>query len=182
VTDRRELAHDLRAVVEGEVRFDTAARALYATDASNFRQPPIGVVVPRTLDDVVAAHGVCHEHGAPIVNRGCGTSLSGEAVNVAVVIDHSKHLTAIGQVDLATKTIVVEAGAVNEKVNEETARDGLVFGPDPSTHAYCTIGGNVRNNSGPGPRTSDNVHSLEVVRGGRTPPSRRRGSARTSAT
>ena len=174
MTDRRGLAHDLRAAVEGEVRFDTAARALYATDASNFRLPPIGVVVPRTLDDVVAAHRVCHEHHVPIVNRGCGTSLSGEAVNVAVVIDHSKHLTAIGDVDLDTKTILVEAGAVNEKVNERTAQHGLVFGPDPSTHAYCTIGGNVGNNScgthsvqaqfyGPGPRTSDNVHSLEVV-------------------
>ena len=174
MTDRRALAHDLRAAVEGDVRFDTAARALYATDASNFRQPPVGVVVPRTLDDVVAVHRICHEHGAPIVNRGCGTSLSGEAVNVAVVIDHSKHLRAIGDVDLDTKTVVVEAGAVNEKVNEHTAREGLVFGPDPSTHAYCTIGGNVGNNScgthsvqaqfyGPGPRTSDNVHSLEVV-------------------
>ena len=174
MTGRRALAHDLRAAVEGEVRFDAGARALYATDASNFRQPPIGVVVPRTLDDVVAVHRVCREHGAPIVNRGCGTSLSGETVNVAVVIDHSKYLTAIGDPDLGSQTVLVEPGAINEKVNRRTAKSGLIFGPDPSTHAYCTIGGNVGNNScgthsvhsqfyGHGPRTSDNVHSLEVV-------------------
>jgi FAD/FMN-containing dehydrogenase/Fe-S oxidoreductase len=172
--DRSALARDLRAAVEGEVRFDAAARALYATDASNFRQPPIGVVVPRTLDDVVAVHRVCAEHEAPIVNRGCGTSLSGETVNVAVVVDHSKHLTRIDDPDPETRTVLVEPGAINEKVNEHTGRWGLIFGPDPSTHAYCTIGGNVGNNScgvhsvqsqfyGHGPRTSDNVHSLEVV-------------------
>jgi FAD/FMN-containing dehydrogenase/Fe-S oxidoreductase len=174
VTDRAALATDLRRAIEGDVRFDAGARAMYATDASNYRQPPIGVVVPRTLDDVVAVHRVCREHGAPIVNRGCGTSLSGETVNVAVVIDHSRHLTAIGDPDLGTQTVLVEAGAINEKVNEHTGKWGVIFGPDPSTHAYCTIGGNVGNNScgthsvqaqfyGHGPRTSDNVHSLEIV-------------------
>jgi FAD/FMN-containing dehydrogenase/Fe-S oxidoreductase len=172
--DRRELARDLRDAIEGEVRFDVAARAMYATDASNFRQPPIGVVIPRTLDDVVAVHRVCNEHGAPILNRGCGTSLSGETVNFAVVVDHSKHLTSIGDPDPATHTVVVEPGAINQKVNEHTGKWGWIFGPDPSTHAYCTIGGNVGNNScgthsvqaqfyGHGPRTSDNVHSLEIV-------------------
>ena len=80
--DRRTLAADLRDAIEGDVRFDTASRALYATDASNYRQPPIGVVIPRTIDDVVAVHRVCREHGAPITARGCGTSLSGETVNV----------------------------------------------------------------------------------------------------
>ncbi|HET7573333.1 MAG TPA: FAD-linked oxidase C-terminal domain-containing protein [Gaiellaceae bacterium] len=172
--DRRALAAALRAEVEGEVRFDTQARAMYATDASNYRQPPIGVVVPRTLDDVVAVHRVCHAFRAPIVNRGTGTSLSGETVNFAVVIDHSKFLTEIGDVDTSNDTVVVQPGAINEKVNEHTGRWNLVFGPDPSTHSYCTIGGNIGNNScgmhsvqaqfyGHGPRTSDNVHSLEVV-------------------
>jgi FAD/FMN-containing dehydrogenase len=172
--DRAGLTRRLRETVEGEVRFDTAARALYATDASNFRQPPIGVVIPKTLDDVVAAHAACHEFGAPIVNRGCGTSLSGETVNVAVVVDHSKHLTAIGDPDTRERTVEVEPGAVSDKVNEHLSEWNLVFAPDPSTHAYCTIGGNVGNNScgvhsvqsqfyGPGPRTSDNVHSLEIL-------------------
>jgi FAD/FMN-containing dehydrogenase/Fe-S oxidoreductase len=172
--DRRALAADLRAAIEGDVRFDTASRALYATDASNYRQPPIGVVVPRTLDDVVAAHRVCREHGAPITPRGCGTSLSGETVNVAVILDCSKHLTGIGEVDPERRVVSVEPGAINEHVNRKAGAHGLVFGPDPSTHAYCTIGGNVGNNScgahsvqamflGEGGRTSDNVHSLEVL-------------------
>ncbi len=172
--DRRGLAKRLRGLVEGEVRFDVAARALYATDASNYRQPPIGVVIPKTLDDVVAAHVACSEFGAPIVSRGAGTSLSGETVNFAVVIDHSKYLRGIGDPDLAKGTVVVENGAVNEQVNEHCGKWNVIFGPDPSTHQYCTIGGNVGNNScgihsvqaqfyGHGPRTSDNVHSLEIV-------------------
>jgi FAD/FMN-containing dehydrogenase/Fe-S oxidoreductase len=173
--DVRALESDLREAVAGEVRFDTASKALYATDASNFRQVPIGVVIPRTLEDVVAVHRVCHRHRAPILNRGCGTSLSGETVNYAVVVDHSKYLTGIGDPDSDRRSVTVEPGAVNEHVNEKLgAMAGLIFGPDPSTHAYCTIGGNVGNNScgihsvqaelyGPGPRTSDNVEALEIV-------------------
>ncbi|HYX79609.1 MAG TPA: FAD-binding oxidoreductase, partial [Actinomycetota bacterium] len=176
-TDRVETAaleRDLADAIEGEVRFDALSRALYATDASNFRQPPIGVVIPRTTDDVVAAHRVCRDHGAPILSRGCGTSLSGETVNHAVVIDHSKHLDRIGDPDPEARTVGVQSGAINERVNAHTGRWGLVFGPDPSTHAYCTIGGNVGNNScgthsvqarlyGEGSRTSDNVAELEVL-------------------
>jgi FAD/FMN-containing dehydrogenase len=88
----------LRRAVEGEVRFDPGSLAMYANDSSNFRQVPIGVVIPKTLDDVVATHRVCHQFGAPVLNRGGGTSLSGETVNYAVVIDHSKYLTRIGEV------------------------------------------------------------------------------------
>jgi FAD/FMN-containing dehydrogenase/Fe-S oxidoreductase len=172
--DRRSLAADLRGAIEGDVRFDTASRALYATDASNYRQPPIGVVLPRILEDIVAAHRVCREHGAPITPRGCGTSLSGETVNAAVILDCSKYLTGIGEVDAERRLVSVEPGAINEHVNRKAGRHGLVFGPDPSTHAYCTIGGNVGNNScgahsvqamflGEGGRTSDNVHSLEIL-------------------
>ena len=159
---------------EGEVRFDTQARAMYATDASNFRQPPIGVVIPRTIDDIVAAHVACHEHGAPIVNRGAGTSLSGETVNFAVVIDHSKYLNHVLEIDTESRWAHCETGVINEQLNLAVADYGLVFPPDPSTHEYCTIGGNLGNNScgvhsvqaqlyGPGPRTSDNTHSLEIV-------------------
>ena len=172
--DRIALAADLRKEVEGEVRFDTATRALYATDASNYRQPPIGVVIPRTLDDVVAVHRVCHEHRAPILPRGCGTSLSGETVNHAVVIDFTKYLDDFDDPDMTDHTVVCRPGAINEKLNEHTGKWNWIFGPDPSTHAYCSIGGNVGNNScgthsvqsqfyGQGPRTSDNVHSLEIV-------------------
>lgn len=172
--DRAALAAELRRTVQGEVRFDTQARALYATDASNFRHPPIGVVIPRTVDDVVATHAACHAHGAPIVARGCGTSLSGETVNVAVVIDFSKHLDRVLDIDPSSRTVRVQPGAINEQVNIACGRHNLVFGPDPSTHAYCTIGGNIGNNScgthsvqsahyGPGPRTADNVAELEIL-------------------
>lgn len=168
------LARQLRNALDGEVRFDTGARALYANDASNFRQVPIGVVVPATLDDMVATHRICAEHGAPVLNRGGGTSLSGETVNHAVVIDNSKYLTGIGELDTRERTVTCEPGVVNEQLNKHTGPHGLVFGPDPSSHSRCTIGGNIGNNScgihsvqshlyGPGPRTSDNVRALEVL-------------------
>jgi FAD/FMN-containing dehydrogenase/Fe-S oxidoreductase len=172
--DRAGLRKALARAVKGEVRFDPQAVAMYATDASNFRQVPIGVVVPKSLDDVVAAHRICAKYGAPIVNRGGGTSLSGETVNYAVVIDNSKYLTRVGEVDTGNRRVTVEPGVINEQLNIQIADTGLVFGPDPSSHSRCTIGGNLGNNScgvhsvqsqlyGPGPRTSDNVHALEVV-------------------
>lgn len=172
--DAAGLQRDLAAAVQGEVRFDRSALGLYATDASNFRQVPIGVVIPRTFDDVVEAHRVCRSYGAPILSRGGGTSLSGETVNYAVVVDHSKYLTGIGEPDADRRMVTVENGAINEQVNRKTGAAGLVFGPDPSSHSRCTIGGNIGNNScgihsvqaqlyGPGPRTSDNVHSLDIV-------------------
>lgn len=172
--DATGLRRALSKAIEGEVRFDRASIGLYATDSSNFRQIPIGVVIPRTEQDVVLTHRICSRFRAPIVNRGTGTSLSGETVNFAVVIDHSKYLTHVGDTDVANRRLTVQPGAINEVVNKHTGKDNLVFGPDPSTHAYCTIGGNVGNNScgihsvqsqiyGPGPRTSDNVHSLDIV-------------------
>jgi FAD/FMN-containing dehydrogenase/Fe-S oxidoreductase len=172
--DVTALKRALRSAVDGEVRFDPGSIALYANDASNFRQIPIGVVVPKTVDAVAAAVRVCHQFGAPVLNRGGGTSLSGETVNYAVVIDHSKYLTGIGEVDTERRLVTCEPGVINEKLNRHTGQYGLVFGPDPSTHSRCVIGGNIGNNScgphsvqsqlyGPGPRTSDNVHALEVV-------------------
>ncbi|HET8559786.1 MAG TPA: FAD-binding and (Fe-S)-binding domain-containing protein [Marmoricola sp.] len=168
------LEKHLRRHVEGEVRFDKGSIAMYASDASNFRQVPIGVVIPKTLDDVVATMVACHRYGAPVLSRGGGTSLSGETVNVAVVIDFSKYLTGIGELDQEQRTVTAEPGVINEQLNKHTGQQGLVFGPDPSSHSRCTIGGNVGNNScgihsvqskifGPGPRTSDNVAALEVA-------------------
>jgi FAD/FMN-containing dehydrogenase/Fe-S oxidoreductase len=168
------LKRALRRAVKGEVRFDPGALALYANDASNFRQIPIGVVVPKNLDDVVATHRICHKFGAPILNRGGGTSLSGETVNYAVVIDHSKYLTEIGEIDSERRLVTCQTGVINEELNRHTGKHNLVFGPDPSSHSRCVIGGNIGNNScgvhsvqaqlyGPGPRTSDNVHALEIV-------------------
>ncbi|WP_433505857.1 FAD-binding and (Fe-S)-binding domain-containing protein [Pseudonocardia halophobica] len=168
------LEKHLRRHVSGEVRFDTTSLAMYANDASNFRQVPIGVVVPRTLDDVVETMKACHRYRAPVVSRGGGTSLSGETVNNAVVVDFSKYLTRVEQVDAANRRVTTETGVINEQLNKVTGEYGLVFGPDPSSHSRCTIGGNIGNNScgihsvqarhyGPGPRTSDNTHALEVV-------------------
>ncbi len=168
------LEAQLRRNVTGEVRFDAGTRAMYASDASNYRQVPIGVVIPETLDDVVATTVACHRYGAPLLSRGGGTSLSGETVNVAVVVDFSKYLHRIEEVDAGNRQVTAEPGAINEQVNRVTGEHGLVFGPDPSSHSRCTIGGNVGNNScgihsvqahfyGPGPRTSDNVAALEVL-------------------
>jgi FAD/FMN-containing dehydrogenase/Fe-S oxidoreductase len=173
-SDTQALAHELETVVAGEVRFSAGDIALYANDASNYRQPPIGVVIPETLDDIIAAHRICRQHDAPILSRGGGTSLSGETVNHAVVIDHSKYLDRILDIDENHREVTVETGVINDKLNRRLEPYGLVFPPDPSTHKWCTIGGNVGNNScgvhsvqaqfyGHGPRTADNVASLDVL-------------------
>ncbi|MFC3293924.1 FAD-binding oxidoreductase, partial [Modicisalibacter luteus] len=145
--DYRHLASELEQAIEGEVRFDAGSRALYANDASNYRQPPIGVTIPKTVDDVIVIHRLCHAYGVPILSRGAGTSLSGETVNHAVVMDHSKYLDRIVDIDTANKRVTVQGGAVNDKVNQALGKYNLVFPPDPSTHEWCTIGGNIGNNS-----------------------------------
>jgi FAD/FMN-containing dehydrogenase/Fe-S oxidoreductase len=173
--DRARLKRQLKATVEGEVRFDTATRALYATGGgSNYRQVPIGVVVPKTIDDVVAAHAACRELGAPILPRGAATSLAGQVCNMAVVVDFSKYLNRVLEIDAGRRLARVEPGAVLDDLRKSAGRQGLTFGPDPSTHAYCTLGGMIGNNAcgvhsvmsqlyGPGPTTADNVHELEVL-------------------
>jgi FAD/FMN-containing dehydrogenase/Fe-S oxidoreductase len=164
----------LRATVEGEVRFSDGDRALYSSTGSNYRQLPIGVVIPRTTDDVVAAIAACRDHEAPVVSRGGGTSLAGQAVNVAVVLDFSKYLDRIIDIDPERKLARVQPGVVLDRLRERAEEHGLTFGPDPSTHEYCTLGGMIGANScgvrsvmaqfyGPGPRSSDNVHELEVL-------------------
>ena len=164
----------LRATVEGEVRFSDGDRVLYAATGSNYRQLPIGVVVPRTVDDVIATVRACREHGAPVTSRGGGTSLAGQAINVAVVIDFSKYLNRVLEIDPERRLARVEPGVVLDRLREQAEEHGLTFGPDPSTHDHCTLGGMIGANScgvrsvmaqfyGPGPRTSDNVHELDVL-------------------
>jgi FAD/FMN-containing dehydrogenase len=121
-TDHAALRRRLEATVRGEVRFDRGSIAMYANDSSNFRQIPVGVVIPRTADDIVATHRACHEAGVAIVNRGGGTSLSGETVNEALVIDTSKYMTAIGDAERETSSVVVQPGAINEQVNKRSGR------------------------------------------------------------
>src|SRR3954471_5985316 len=158
----------LRAVVSGEVRFDAGARAAYSADASNYRQVPIGVVLPRSAADIEAAVGVCREHGAPILPRGCGTSLNGQTVNVAVVIDCSKYLDRIVALDPAARLARVEPGVVCDSLREAAEAHGLTFGPDPATHSRCTLGGMIGNNSCGAHsvmagKTAENIERLEVL-------------------
>ncbi|MGE5506443.1 MAG: FAD-binding and (Fe-S)-binding domain-containing protein, partial [Actinomycetota bacterium] len=162
------LAAALRSRIEGEVRFDSGSRALYATDASNYRQVPIGVVLPRTKDDVVATMDACRRHGAPVLSRGGGTSLAGQCCNVAVVIDHSKYLRRVVSIDPAARTALVEPGCVLDHLRAEAERHHLTFGPDPATHDHNTLGGMLGNNSCGvhsimAGRTVDNTLKLEVL-------------------
>src|SRR5262245_14140216 len=164
----RRLEADLRAAVAGEVRFDAGARAAYSADASNYRQVPIGVVLPRSLADVEAAVAVCRSHGAPILPRGCGTSLNGQTGNVAVVVDCSKYLDRIVSLDPGARVARVEPGVVCDSLREAAEQHRLTFGPDPATHSRCTLGGMIGNNSCGAHsvmagKTAENIERLEVL-------------------
>src|ERR687886_2464478 len=133
------LASDLRDRVRGEVRFDAGTRAIYAHDSSNYRQVPFGVVIPKDADDVVAAVEVCRRHGAPVLPRGCGTSLSGETTNVAVILDTSKYMREIVEVNPEEGYARVQPGVVRDQLSHMTEEQyNLTFAPDTSTHAYAT--------------------------------------------
>jgi FAD/FMN-containing dehydrogenase/Fe-S oxidoreductase len=162
------LERALRAVVEGEVRFDRGARAAYAVDSSNYRQFPIGLVVPRTEADVVAAVRVCRKFRAPILARGAGTSLAGQACNVAVVLDFSKYLNRIIELNPGERFARVQPGIVLDTVRDAAEEHHLTFGPDPSTHNRCTLGGMIGNNSSGAHglmagKVQDNVEELRVL-------------------
>src|SRR5579875_1134752 len=163
-----ELEAQLRSRLKGEVRFDPAARALYATDASNYRHMPIGVVIPRDEDDVIATVAICRAFDAPILSRGGGTSLAGQGCNTAVVLDFSKYMNRISDVDPVAQTVYVQPGAVLDRVREAAERFNLTFAPDPATHSRCTLGGMIGNNSCGihalmGGKTVDNIVSLDVL-------------------
>ncbi|ATY11699.1 FAD-binding oxidoreductase [Amycolatopsis sp. AA4] len=166
--DAEALAAALRERIEGEVRFDDGSRAAYSTDASNFRQVPIGVVVPRSIDDGVEALAVAWEFGAPVLSRGGGTSLAGQCTNTAVVLDWSKYCSELESVDADNRTCVVQPGIVLDDLNRQLADTGLRFGPEPATHMNCTLGGMIGNNScgATAQRTGkvvDNIVRLEVL-------------------
>jgi FAD/FMN-containing dehydrogenase/Fe-S oxidoreductase len=166
--DVERLAIDLLNAVRGEVRFDPGSRALYATDASNYRQVPIGVVVPLDPDDVVTTVEVCRAHGVPIVSRGGGTSLAGQTCNVAVVLDHSKYNNDLLELDSEARWARVRPGIVLDELRDAAERHHLTFGPDPATHTHCTLGGMIGNDSCGvhsvmAGKTDDNVLELEVL-------------------
>lgn len=162
------LERDLRARVDGEVRFDAGTRAAYSTDASNYRQVPLGVVVPRTVEAAAETMLVCRDHRVPVLTRGGGTSLAGQGTNAALVIDCSKYLTGLDSVDPVGRTCWVEPGIVLDELNDRLAVHGLGFGPQPATHNHCTLGGMIGNNSCGATaqrtgKTVDNVLALEVM-------------------
>ena len=166
--DADALADQLRGHIRGGVRFDAGSRAVYATDGSNYRQVPIGVVLPRDIDDVVAAVALCREHGAPILSRGGGTSLAGQCCNVAVVLDFSKHVNRILDLDPSTRRARVQPGLVLDRLRDAAEHHHLTFGPDPSTHSRCTLGGMIGNNSCGvhsimAGRTADNIEELDIL-------------------
>ncbi|RKN10226.1 FAD-binding and (Fe-S)-binding domain-containing protein [Streptomyces radicis] len=166
--DPDALASALRERVDGEVRFDAGSRAAYATDASNYRQIPIGVVLPRTPEAAAEAVAVCHEHDVPLLSRGGGTSLAGQCCNAAVVIDWSKYCHRLVSLDAGRRVCVVEPGIVLDDLNRRLAPHGLMYGPRPATHPNCTIGGMIGNNScGSTAQTYgkvvDNIARLEIL-------------------
>ncbi|WP_225732009.1 MULTISPECIES: FAD-binding and (Fe-S)-binding domain-containing protein [unclassified Nocardia] len=166
--ERRRLAEALRGCVAGEVRFDDGSRALYANDASIYRQVPVGVVVPRDADDVRGALAVCRDFGAAVLARGCGTGLAGQSVNAAVVFDFSKYLNSILEIDPDRRLARVQPGVICDELRSAAAPFGLTFAPDPATHDRCTIGGMIGNNSCGthsvlGGKTVDNVLSMTVL-------------------
>jgi FAD/FMN-containing dehydrogenase/Fe-S oxidoreductase len=166
--DVRDLAAGLNRTVTGDVRFDAATRAMWSADASNYRRVPIAVVRPRDAGDVEAAMAACREHGVPVLPRGAGTSIAGNAVNTAVVLDFSTYLNRILEVDPDARTARVQPGVICDALRDAARPHGLTFGPDPSTHNRCTIGGMIGNNacgshSVAWGKTVDNVVSLEVL-------------------
>ncbi|MEU6273970.1 FAD-linked oxidase C-terminal domain-containing protein [Streptomyces populi] len=158
----------LREGVDGEARFDAGSRGAYVTDGSNYRQVPIGVVVPRNVEAGARAVEVCARFGAPVLSRGGGTSLAGQTTNTAVVIDWTKYCDALVSVDPDAHTCVVEPGIVLDELDRRLADHRLQFGPKPSTHSHCALGGMIGNNSCGSSaqaygKTVDNVRRLEIL-------------------
>jgi FAD/FMN-containing dehydrogenase/Fe-S oxidoreductase len=166
--DARALARELAGELRGEVRFSQGSRALYANDGSVYRQLPIGVVIPRDAHDVAVTVELCRAHGAPIGARGCGTGLAGQTVNEAVVLDFSKYMNKIVELDPERRSARVEPGVVLDWLRDAAEEHTLTFGPDPATHSRCTLGGMIGNNSCGTHSiiagvTADNIESLEIL-------------------
>jgi FAD/FMN-containing dehydrogenase/Fe-S oxidoreductase len=162
------LAHKLRRKIKGEVRFTDGDRALYATDSSNYRQIPIGVVIPRDVEDVIETVALCREFGAPVLPRGGGTSLAGQCCNVAVILDFSKYVNRILEIDPVKKIARIEPGLIADHLSDAAAKHQLFWAPSPATHQWCTFGGMLGNNScgvhsQMAGRSSDNLVELEIL-------------------
>ena len=158
----------LRSHVRGEIRFDEGSRALYATDGSSYRQVPIGVVLPRDADDIIATISLAREFGAPILCRGGGTSLAGQCCNVAVILDMSKYMAGILEIDAARRIARIQPGVILDHLRAAAEKHHLTFAPDPATHDRCTLGGMIGNNSCGvhsvmAGKTDDNIEALDIL-------------------
>ncbi|MFB9376905.1 FAD-binding and (Fe-S)-binding domain-containing protein [Kineococcus gynurae] len=168
-----EIGRRLAAALGGGddvVDVSSARRAAYTTDASNYRVVPTAVVFPRSAEDVEAAFATCRELGVPFTSRGAGTSVAGNAVGTGVVLDFSRHLNRVLEIDPEARTALVQPGVILDDLQRQTAPHGLRFGPDPSTHARCTLGGMIGNDACGSHalaygRTSHNVIGLDVLDG-----------------
>src|SRR5580693_2139013 len=168
VVDASGLSSALGRHVRGEVCFDDGSRALYATDGSNYRQVPIGVVLPRNIDDVIAAVSLCGEFNAPLLCRGGGTSLAGQCCNVAVILDFSRYMNQILEIDPARRIARVQPGVVLDTLRNAAEKHHLTFAPDPASHDRCTLGGMIGNNSCGvhsvmAGKTDDNIEALDIL-------------------
>ncbi len=166
--DALALEAALRRHLRGEIRFDSGSRALYATDGSNYRQVPIGVVIPRDKEDVLATVALCREHHAPLLARGGGTSLAGQCCNSAIILDFSKYMASILEIDPERRIARVQPGVVLDSLRGEAEKHHLTFAPDPATHDRCTLGGMIGNNSCGvhsimAGKTDDNIESLDIL-------------------
>ncbi len=168
LAEAEALAQELSSAIRGEVRFDKGSRALYATDGSNYRQIPIGVVLPKDVEDVIATIAICQRHDVPLLPRGGGTSLAGQCCNVAVVIDMSKYLNSVLEIDTQQRQARVQPGVILDHLRNAAEKYHLTFGPDPATHSQCTLGGMIGNNSCGvhsvmAGMTSENIEELEIL-------------------
>lgn len=173
--DVASMEAELMEKIEGEVRFDYGTKALYATDASNYRQVPLGVVLPKSEEDIINTVAICRKYHAPVLSRGGGTSLTGACCNVAVVMDMTKYYNKVLHINKDKKTVTVQPGIVLDEMRKATQKEAnLTFGPDPATHSHCAIGGMLGNDScgihsvmaqfyGYGARTADNTESLTIL-------------------
>jgi len=166
--DVKGLESELRKNVAGEVRFDDGSRGMYAHDASNYRMVPLGVVLPKCAEDVIATAAACRKYGAPLHGRGGGTGIPGQTVNDGVLLDFSKYMRALLHISPDEKLAQVEPGIVLDELRDAAKPYHLTFGPDPATHSRCTLGGMIGNNSCGihsvmAGRTADNIESLDVL-------------------
>ncbi|MHC4649958.1 MAG: FAD-binding and (Fe-S)-binding domain-containing protein [Planctomycetota bacterium] len=168
MTSSRSIARDLEALVGGSVRFGRHDRMLYATDASIYQVEPIGVVAPGSIDDAERVVRYCADHGLAVLPRGAGSSLAGQTVADAIVIDFSPWCHHIGDIDPEAATVEVEPGVVLDQLNRAAGAHGLMFGPDVASSTHATLGGMIGNNSAGAHsilygRTVEHLEGLDVV-------------------